>query len=123
MIEVSEVEKIHDILIDRFGGANGIRDKGILESAIGRPFQTFDGKDLYPDPVDKAAAIFESIVSNHPFVDGNKRTAYVLLRLILKKNQLDINVDQDVKYDFVIKAAKGELTFDKIREWIRDNLE
>ncbi len=123
MIEVSEVEKIHDILIDRFGGAKGIRDKGILESAIGRPFQTFDGKDLYPDPVDKAAAIFESIVSNHPFVDGNKRTAYVLLRLILKRNQLDINVDQDVKYDFVIKAAKGELTFDKIREWIRDNLE
>jgi len=123
MIEVSEVEKIHDILINRFGGANGIRDKGILESAIGRPFQTFDGKDLYPDPVDKAAAIFESIVSNHPFVDGNKRTAYVLLRLILKRNQLDINVDQDVKYDFVIKAAKGELTFDKIREWIRDNLE
>jgi death-on-curing protein len=123
MIEVSEVEKIHDILIDRFGGANGIRDKGILESAIGRPFQTFDGKDLYPDPVDKAAAIFESIVSNHPFVDGNKRTAYVLLRLVLKRNQLDINVDQDVKYDFVIKAAKGELTFDKIREWIRDNLE
>jgi death-on-curing protein len=50
MIEVSEVEKIHDILIDRFGGAKGIRDKGILESAIGRPFQTFDGKDLYPRP-------------------------------------------------------------------------
>jgi death-on-curing protein len=123
MIEVSEVERIHEILIDRFGGATGIRDKGILESAIGRPFQTFDGKDLYPDPVDKAAAIFESIVSNHPFVDGNKRTAYVLLRLILKRNQLDINVDQDVKYDFVIKAAKGELTFDKIRAWIRNNLE
>jgi death on curing protein len=122
MIEISEVEKIHDILIERFGGANGIRDKGILESAIGRPFQTFDGKDLYPDPVDKAAAIFESIVSNHPFVDGNKRTAYVLMRLILKRNQLDIEVDQDVKYDFVIKAAKGELTFDKIKTWIRNNL-
>ena len=122
MIEISEVEKIHDILIERFGGAKGIRDKGTLESAIGRPFQTFDGKDLYPDPVDKAAAIFESIVSNHPFVDGNKRTAYVLMRLILKRNQLDIEVGQDVKYDFVIKAAKGELTFDKIKTWIRNNL-
>ena len=122
MIEISEVEKIHDILIERFGGAKGIRHKGTLESAIGRPFQTFDGKDLYPDPVDKAAAIFESIVSNHPFVDGNKRTAYVLMRLILKRNQLDIEVDQDVKYDFVIKAAKGELTFDKITTWIRTNL-
>ena len=122
MIEISEVEKIHDILIERFGGAKGIRDKGILESAIGRPFQTFDGKDLYPDPIDKAAAIFESIVSNHPFVDGNKRTAYVLMRLILKRNQLDIEVDQEVKYDFVIRAAKGELTFDKIKTWIRNNL-
>jgi death-on-curing protein len=122
MIEVSEVEKIHNILIDRFGGAKGVRDKGILESAIGRPFQTFDGKDLYPDPVEKAAAIFESIVSNHPFVDGNKRTAYVLLRLVLKRNQLDIKVGQDVKYDFVIKAAKGELTFDQIKAWILNNL-
>jgi len=122
MIEISEVEKIHDILIERFGGAKGIRDQGTLESAIGRPFQTFDGKDLYPDPVDKAAAIFESIVSNHPFVDGNKRTAYVLMRLILKRNQLDIEGDQDIKYDFVIKAATGELTFDKIKTWIRNNL-
>jgi death-on-curing protein len=122
MIEISEVEKIHDILIERFGGAKGIRDKGILESAISRPFQTFDAKDLYPDPVDKAAAIFESIVSNHPFVDGNKRTAYVLMRLILKRNQLDIEVDQDTKYDFVIKAAKGELTFEKIKSWVRNNL-
>ncbi|MFZ1806299.1 MAG: type II toxin-antitoxin system death-on-curing family toxin [Cyclobacteriaceae bacterium] len=122
MIEISEVEIIHDILLERFGGAKGIRDKGILESAIGRPFQTFDGKDLYPDPVDKAAAIFESIVSNHPFVDGNKRTAYVLMRLILRRNQLDIEVNQDVKYGFVIKAAKGELTFDEIKTWIGNSL-
>src|SRR5882672_8708937 len=112
MIQIEEVEKIHDILIEKFGGAKGIRDRGILESAIGRPFQTFDGNDLYPNPVDKAAAIFESIISNHPFVDGNKRTGYVLMRLILKDNKLDINVGQDEKYEFVIKAAKGELTFD-----------
>ncbi|NJM93926.1 MAG: type II toxin-antitoxin system death-on-curing family toxin, partial [Cytophagales bacterium] len=103
-------------------GAKGIRDKGILESAIKRPFQTFDGKDLYPGSVDKAAAIFESIVSNHPFVDGNKRTAYVLMRLILKRYQLDIEVDQDVKFEFVMKAAKGELAFDKIKTWISNNL-
>jgi death-on-curing protein len=85
MIQVEEVERIHDVLIDRFGGIRGIRDRGILESAIGRPFQTFDGKDLYPNPVDKATAIFESIISNHLLVDDNKRTAYVLMRLILKE--------------------------------------
>ncbi|HMV10066.1 MAG TPA: type II toxin-antitoxin system death-on-curing family toxin [Cyclobacteriaceae bacterium] len=122
MIGISEVEQIHEILIERFGGAKGISDRGILESAIGRPFQTFDGKDLYPGPVDKAAAIFESIISNHPFVDGNKRTAYVLMRLILKTNQLDIDVDQDAKYDFVLQAASGQLTFVKIRAWIEHNL-
>lgn len=122
MIQIEEVEKIHDILIEKFGGAKGIRDRAILESAIGRPFQTFDGKDLYPNPVDKAAAIFESLVSNHPFVDGNKRTAYVLMRLMLKEYNFDINVDQDEKYDFVLKAAKGELAFDKIKSWITTNL-
>ena len=122
MIEIKEVEKIHDILIEKFGGAKGIRDRGNLESAINRPYQTFDGKDLYPDPVDKAAAIFESVISNHPFVDGNKRTAYVLMRLILKEYKFDIDVEQNKKYDFVIRAAKRELTFDEVKTWIRTNL-
>jgi death on curing protein len=122
MIQIEEVEKIHDILVEKFGGAKGIRDRGTLESAIGRPFQTFDGKDLYPNPIDKAAAIFESIISNHPFVDGNKRTAYVLMRLILKENKLDLNVGQNEKYEFVIKAANGELTFDNIKGWIEKNV-
>lgn len=122
MIEFKEVEKIHDILIEKFGGAKGIRDSGALESAINRPYQTFDDQDLYPDPVDKAAAIFESIISNHPFVDGNKRTAYVLMRLILLQNRLDIKTGQDEKFDFVIKAAKSELTFGQISDWIKRHL-
>ncbi len=122
MIEFEEVEKIHNILIEKFGGAKGIRDAGALESAIKRPYQTFDGKDLYPNPVAKAAAIFESIISNHPFVDGNKRTAYVLMRLILLENGFDIITNQDEKFDFVIKAARGELKFDQISKWIKDHL-
>ncbi|MFZ9982829.1 MAG: type II toxin-antitoxin system death-on-curing family toxin [Cyclobacteriaceae bacterium] len=122
MIDINEVEKIHDILIENFGGGKGIRDKGLLESAINRTFQTFDGQDLYPDPVDKAAAIFESIIANHPFVDGNKRTAYVLMRLILKSNNLDIRLGQNEKYDFVIRSASGQVSFDQIRAWIKDNL-
>ena len=122
MIDINEVEKIHDILIEKFGGGKGIRDKGLLESVINRPFQTFDGQDLYPDPVDKAAAIFESIITNHPFVDGNKRTAYVLMRLILKSNNLDIRLGQNEKYDFVIRSASGQVSFDQIRAWIKGNL-
>jgi death-on-curing protein len=117
-----EVEKIHDILIERFGGAKGIRDKGSLDSALRRPYQTFDGQELYPNPVDKAAAIFESIISNHPFIDGNKRTAYVLMRLILLENKHDIDAGQEEKFEFVIKAASGALSFDEIKAWIEAHL-
>ena len=77
MIDRKTVESIHNILIDKFGGGKGLRDNGALEAALARPYATFDQKDLYPTAVDKAAAIFESIIINHPFIDGNKRTAYM----------------------------------------------
>ncbi len=107
MISLQEVESIHEILIEKFGGSGGIRDREILESAINRPYQTFDQNDLYPSPVDKAAAIFESLISNHPFVDGNKGTAYVVMRLVLLESNLDIYSRQNEKYEFVMRAAKG----------------
>jgi death-on-curing protein len=80
MISFKETEEIHQILIGEFGGSQGIRDKEALSSALARPFQTFDNKDLYTTPVHKAASLIESILINHPFVDGNKRTGYVLMR-------------------------------------------
>jgi death-on-curing protein len=122
MIRLTEVLAIHDILIERFGGAKGVRDNAGLESAINRPYQTFDGKELYPDPLAKAAAIFESIISNHPFIDGNKRTAYVLMRLLLKEETLDIVATEDEKFDFVIQCAQGTKTFDDIKAWIKSRL-
>ena len=70
MISEKEALKIHAILIEKFGGSVGVRDKELLDSTLNRPFLTFDGKELYPTPVDKAAAILESIVKNHPFTDG-----------------------------------------------------
>ena len=97
MISVQEVEIIHNILIDKFGGSKGIRDLGLLESAVARPFATFQMTDLYPNPIDKASAILESLVINHSFVDGNKRTAYTLMRLILLENQMDIDSSQQDK--------------------------
>ena len=122
MINSEEVIKIHDLLIDEFGGSKGIRDIGLLESAIARPFQTFDDKDLYSTPVEKSAAIFESLILNHPFIDGNKRIAYILMRLILLQYDLDIKVNQDEKYDFVIKTASGMINFSEIKNWIYKNI-
>lgn len=122
MISIKETEIIHNILIDTFGGSKGIRDIGLLEAALARPFATFDNKDLYPNPIEKAAAILESIVINHPFVDGNKRTAYTLMRLILLENGVDILANQEEKYNMVISASTGKLRFEEIKNWIQTNL-
>lgn len=122
MISVKEVEIIHNILIDKFGGTKGIRDIGLLESALARPFATFDNTDLYSNVVEKASAILESIAINHPFVDGNKRIAYTLMRLFLLENGLDIIASQGEKYDLVISVSKGEVRFDEIKSWIESRL-
>lgn len=118
MISLDEVIQIHSKLIDEFGGSKEIRDIKLLDSALNRPFQTFDQKDLYPSPIEKSAAIFESLLINHPFVDGNKRIAYVLMRLILMQYDFDIKATQDDKYTFVINVAEGKLNFDGIKDWI-----
>ena len=97
MTDISEAEKIHAILIDKFGGSKGVRDANLLESALHRSFATFEQTELYPDPIDKAAAILESILINYPFVDGNKRTGYVLARLLLMANDCDIEASQSDK--------------------------
>lgn len=100
MIPIKEVELLHRILIDKFGGSHGVRDSTALESAIARPFQTFDGKELYTSVLEKGASLIESILINHPFIDGNKRTGYTLLRLFLIQNRIDITASQDNKYEF-----------------------
>jgi len=121
MILISEVEQLHQILVDKFGGSQGIRDRSALESALARPFQTFDNKELYISVLEKAASLVESILVNHPFIDGNKRTGYALLRLFLIENGLDFSVSQDNKYEFIIDIASGSLKFEGIVEWLVKN--
>lgn len=123
MISTKEAEQIHKILIDTFGGAHGVRDLSALESALKRPFQTFDEKDLYPTAIDKAAALAESILNNHPFIDGNKRTGYVLMRLCLLHFRRDINASQQDKYEFVINIATGKIRFEEIVSWLEQHSE
>jgi death-on-curing protein len=118
MIRREDVLIIHKLLIDQFGGSHGLRDERSLNSAINRPFATFDQQELYPEPVEKAAAIIESIITNHPFVDGNKRTGYVLARLLLLKSGLDIKATQQEKYEMVISVSKGEWKIGQIKDWL-----
>jgi death-on-curing protein len=122
MIQYEDVLNIHEFLINKFGGSHGIRDERLLESALARPFQTFDQVDLYKSHIEKAAALIESIVTNHPFIDGNKRTGYVLMRLYLMENNLDISADQNEKYEFVTAIASGNISYDQIVEWIQSHI-
>jgi death-on-curing protein len=118
MIDLRETIQIHEILIDKFGGTKGIRDMNLLESALARPFHTFDKRDLYPGPIEKASALIESILVNHPFIDGNKRIGYVLVRLLLIEYGLDISATEEEKYNFVIAVAKGDYHYKQIVEWL-----
>lgn len=118
MIPITQAEQIHSVLIEKFGGSKGTRDQNALLSALARPFQTFGSKELYPSPIEKAASLIESILTNHPFVDGNKRTGYVLMRLLLIANNYDIKASQENKYDFVIKIASGKSNFEEIVDWL-----
>ena len=122
MIRLEFVINIHEILIEKFGGIHGIRDKKALESAISRPFMTFDQQDLYPSPIEKAAALLESVISNHPFIDGNKRIGYVLMRYFLMENNLDVKATQTEKYEFVIRIAQGQLSFEQIHKWLSERV-
>ncbi len=118
MINIEIVKYFHSILIDEFVGSTGIRDLNALKAAIQRPYSTFDGKDLYPTIYDKAAALVESLVKNHAFIDGNKRIGYVMLRFFLMESGYDLSASQTDKYIFIREISKGNLDFDSIKKWI-----
>lgn len=122
MIDKEDVIEIHDRLIEKYGGAMGIRDERYLESALARPFMGAIDFDYYPTPAHKAAALLESLVHNHPFVDGNKRTGYVGMRAFLNEYGLDIEGTTDEKFDFLHEIASGSLGFDQILDWITQRL-
>ena len=94
---------------------------GLLESAIARPFQTFGSEDLYPTTFEKAAALAESLIINHPFVDGNKRTGMLAMVSLLINDQYQLNASSDDLYNFVINISTGALSFDGIVEWLKAN--
>jgi death-on-curing protein len=122
MIDLDFALIIHDKSIEVYGGGRGVRDEGSLLAALARPFQTFDQNELYPTPTEKAAAIFESLIINHPFIDGNKRTAYVLLRYTLSLFDFDVMAFEDEKYKMTIDASGGIIRFDEIKLWIEEHL-
>jgi len=94
---------------------------GMLQAAIGRPFATFGGDDLYADIFLKAGALVQSIVKNHPFIDGNKRTAFVSAVALLKASGWHLKLSQDEVVQFMVRVANENLSVDEIAKWLKKN--
>jgi death-on-curing protein len=110
-----EALEIHRALLERFGGPEGVRDLGLLESALYRP-QT----GYYADLAEMAAALFESLIMNHPFVDGNKRVAFFATDIFLRLNGYKLKADSKKAHIFLIGLLESDCcTFDKLLPWIR----
>ena len=117
-ISVDEAIAIHERLIERFGGSPGIRDMGLLESALFRP-QT----GYYNDISEMAAALFESLLLNHAFVDGNKRIAFFVTDTFLRLNGWKLSVDSSAAYDFLIgMLERGDCSYEKLLPWVKQSL-
>ncbi|OGD95553.1 hypothetical protein A3F02_01130 [Candidatus Curtissbacteria bacterium RIFCSPHIGHO2_12_FULL_38_9b] len=116
---MDEVVAIHFRVTEKTGGSQGVRNWDLLASALGRPQATFGGEDLYPDIFLKAAALVQSLSSNHPFVDGNKRTALTTLEYFLYLNGLQLKATQKEKVNFTLWAENEKPTIEKIADWIK----
>ena len=113
------VIQIHHEIIDETGGLHGIRDVGLIESAVERPRATFAGKDLYPNIFLKAAALVHSLLLNHPFLDGNKRTAVVAMIEFSSLNGKGIKAKQDEIVNFALWIENKKPTIEEIAAWIK----
>ena len=121
MISVIQALYVHDRIIERTGGRHGIRDVGLLESALARPFATFDGKDLYGDVFGRAGALMFGIVRNHPFIDGNKRTGITLSAIYLEAEGWHLIATDELVVQFTIGVAEGKNDQSRIAEWFRQH--
>jgi death-on-curing protein len=118
-LSLDEVIAIHERLIDKFGGTAGLRDRGLLESALYRP-QT----GYYKDLTEMAAALFESLISNHAFVDGNKRIAFFTCDIFLRLNGWKLKIDSDNGYAFIVGSLESnQCNYDHLLPWIQQYLE
>ena len=118
-LSLDQVLALHRALIDEYGGAHGLREKGGLDSALARPRMTFGGEDLHPEVADKAAALWHSLVMNHPFTDGNKRIGAMAAELFLGLNGVDLLSTDDELVAATLATARGEMSAEALAIWIR----
>jgi death-on-curing protein len=120
-LTVEQVLFLHMRLIQETGGAHGIRDLALLQSAVARPQATFQGQDLYAGLHAKAAALMHSLIQNHPMIDGNKRLGVSAAGLFLQQNGWRLSATNGELEEFTLRVAQGGVSADEIAQWLADH--
>lgn len=113
-----QVILLHRQLIDETGGSHGLRDEGLLESALNAPFQSFGDTSAYPSLQQKAARLCYGLVQNHPFVDGNKRIGAHVMLVFLALNGVELTYTQRELTDVILQVAAGEKRYEDLLDWL-----
>lgn len=121
-LTINEVLEIHRQVMAQSGGALGVRDIGLLEAALAQPRMSFSGEELYPGIVEKAAALGYSLIQNHPFVDGNKRTGHAAMEVFLILNGFEIEAAVSDQEEIILAVAAGDLKRDAFTDWLRRHI-
>lgn len=121
-LTIDEVLEIYSRVMQQAGGTVGVRDIGALESAVAQPRMTFDGEELYPTIVEKASTLGFSLIQNHPFIDGNKRTGHAAMEtfLVLNGHEITATIDEQVK--IILQVAASEVKREVFTEWLRAHI-
>jgi death-on-curing protein len=121
-LTLDEVLRIHASRIEKYGGTGGVRDMGLLESALAQPQAGFGDEYYHSDVPHMAAAYLYHIVCNHPFVDGNKRTGLAAALVFLEMNCVDLATDEDAEVELTLKVAEGKASKDEVADYFRNHL-
>lgn len=122
-LTAEQVVRLHAELLRRFGGAPGARDLGALEAALARPFAEFEGVEAFPEPYEKAAALWHGLVSCHAFVDGNKRVGLAATLVWLEVNGMTLAFDAERRYQTTMRVAQGALSAEALAKLLRDAID
>ena len=123
ILKKRQILLLHSALIAESGGSDGIRDEGLLDSAVNTPFQTFSGQDLYPTVLEKAVRLGFGLIRNHPFIDGNKRIGTHTMLVFLNLNSITLSYEDDELISTILSVASGEMDADGLLKWIQQHID
>ena len=123
VLSKQQILMLHSMLVAQSGGMDGLRDEGLLESAINTPLQTFGGQELYPTVLEKAARLGYGLIHNHPFLDGNKRIGTHAMLVFLDINNITLSYEDDDLIAAILRVASGNMNDSELLEWLKTHIE